>query len=58
MFFWKTKLKKLANSENFANGEIALEAFDNSEPGAKFPVFSKTVSSSLGSVVAIGGLFS
>jgi hypothetical protein len=57
MFFWKTELKKLVNSENFANSEIAAEAFAD-RLGAKFSVFSKTVSSSLGSAVAIGGLSS
>jgi hypothetical protein len=46
--FWKTKLKKLANSEIFAMSQITLEDFADSEPGAKFPVFRKTVISSLG----------
>jgi hypothetical protein len=36
--FWKIELKKLTNSE----------------PGAKFSVFQKTVSSSQGSAVTIG----
>jgi hypothetical protein len=35
--------------------EITPEEFADSEPGAKFSVFSKTVSSSLGSAVTIGG---
>ena len=58
MFSGKTELKKLVNSENFANTKIAPEAFADSEPEAKFSIFPKTVSSSLGSVVAIGGLSS
>jgi hypothetical protein len=49
-----TELKKLANSENFANSEISLETFADSEPRAKFLVFSEADSLSLGSVVAIG----
>jgi hypothetical protein len=56
MFSRKIELKKLANSENFANSEIAPEAFAYSEPGAKFSVFPETVRSSLGSAVTIGVL--
>jgi hypothetical protein len=41
MFSVKIELRKLANSENFANSEIAPEAFADSEPGAKFSVFPK-----------------
>jgi hypothetical protein len=52
--FWKTESKKLANSENFAKSEISLETFADSEPRAKFSVFPKILSSSLG-FVAIGG---
>jgi hypothetical protein len=51
-------MNKLANSEIFAMSEINPEDFADSEPGAKFSVFPKTVSSSLGSAVAIGGLSS
>jgi hypothetical protein len=56
MFSGKIELKKLANSEKFANSEIAPEAFTDSEPGAKFLVFLKNVSSSLGSAVTTGGV--
>jgi hypothetical protein len=34
--FGKLSWRKYANSENFANSEITLEDFANSEPGAKF----------------------
>ena len=37
--------------------KITSEDFANSEPGSNFSVFSRTVISSLGSVVAIGGCF-
>jgi hypothetical protein len=50
--FWKTKIKKLANSE------ITSDDFADSEPGAKFSVFPKTVTSSLGSAMTIGELSS
>ena len=55
--FGKLSWRKYANSENFANSEITPEDFANSEPGSNFSVFSRTVISSLGSVVAIGGCF-
>jgi hypothetical protein len=38
--------------------KIELKKLANSEPGAKFSVFPKTVSSSLGSAVTIGELSS
>jgi hypothetical protein len=52
---WKIELKKLANSEIFAMSEITPEDFADSEPGAKFSVFPKTVTSSQGSSLIIGG---
>jgi hypothetical protein len=39
-------------------GKIELKKLANSEPGAKFSVFPKTVSSPLGSAVTIGELSS
>ena len=38
--------------------KIELKKLDNSEPGAKFSVFPKTFSSSLGNAVTIGELSS
>jgi hypothetical protein len=57
MIFGKLSWRKHADSENFANTEITPEDFANSKPRAKFSVFPKTVISTLGLVVAIGGCF-
>jgi hypothetical protein len=52
----KIQLKKLANSKIFPMSEITPEDFADSEPGARFQFFLKTVSSSLGPAVTIGEL--